>query len=97
MATEARTTGTPATGRSSLGAPLLVGAACASGLAILMPPVLVLGFGLLAVALLRRRVDAFAMFAVGFALVAVAYAVLAVINAATAGASSGSDQSPPPQ
>ena len=70
---------------------LLVGAACAFGLTVFVPPLAALiGLGLAAVAWVRRRADGYAMFAIGFSIWLAVYIALAIFAALTAGDSSGS-------
>lgn len=69
---------------------LLVGAACAFVLTIFVPPgAAAVGLVLTAVALVRRRVDAYAMFTIGFIVWCAVYAALAVFAMLTEGSSSG--------
>lgn len=73
----------------------LLGAACALALSIFMPlvalaTVVVLGV----VALLRRRVDAYSRFSVGFAVWCVIYVALSVVAILTESPSTGTDQWP---
>ena len=73
---------------------LLVGAACAFGLTVFVPPLAAaIGLGLAAVALVRRGANAYAMFAIGFAIWLAVYIALAIFVALTAGDSSGSSTS----
>ena len=70
---------------------LLVGAACAFGLTVFVPPLAALiGLGLAAVAWVRRRADGYAMFTIGFAIWLTVYIALAVFFLLTGGDSSGS-------
>ena len=70
---------------------LLVGAACAFGLTVFVPPLAALiGLGLAAVAWVRRRADGYAMFTIGFAIWLAVYIALAVFFVLTGGDSSGS-------
>ena len=90
-----RTRGTGRGNRLRAGIPwLLIGAICAFVLTVFVPPVAAAaGLGLVAVALVRRRADAYGMFAAGFAVWIVIYIVLAIFAALTAGDSSGSSTS----
>ena len=73
---------------------LLVGAACAFVLTVFVPPVAgAVGLVLVAVALVRRRSDAYGMFAIGFAVWCAVYAALAVFAALTGDPSSGGSDS----
>ena len=70
---------------------LLGGAACAFGLTVFIPPLAALiGLGLAAVAWVRRRADAYAMFAIGFSIWLAVYIALAIFAVLTGGDSSGS-------
>ena len=63
---------------------LLVGAACAFGLTLFMPPLAAAaGLGLVAVAWVRRRADAYAVFAIGFSIWLAVYIALAVFAVLT--------------
>ena len=76
---------------------LLVGAACAFGLAVVSAPYAALiGLGLAAVALVRRRADAYAMFTIGFAVGIAILITLVIFKALTDSPSSGSDGGPGP-
>ena len=82
-------------GRFRSGMPwLLVGAACAFGLSIFVPPVAAaVGLGLVAVALVRRRADGYGMFTVGFVIWCAIYVALVIVSLLTEGPSSGSSSS----
>lgn len=73
----------------------LLGAASALGLTILVPPLaLAINVGLIVAVLVRRRIDAYGWFTIGFAIWCAIYVILAVVAALTGGSSSGSDQWP---
>ena len=59
-----------------------------------VPPLAVaIGLGLVGAALVRRRADAYGMFALGFAIWCAVFVALAIFAALTAGDSSGSSTS----
>ena len=63
---------------------LLVGAACAFGLTFFIPPLAAAaGLGLVAVAWVRRRADAYTVFAIGFSIWLAVYIALAVFAVLT--------------
>ena len=76
---------------------LLGGAAFSFGLTIFSAPYAALiGLGLAAVALVRRRADAYAMFTIGFAIWIAVSIALVIFNALTEGPFPGSDGGPGP-
>ena len=76
---------------------VLLGAACAFVLTAFVPPMAVAaGAGMGAVALVRRRADAYGLFTIAYTVWCAVYVALAVFAVLTEGNSSGSDQWPPP-
>lgn len=74
----------------------LLGAASAFGLTLLVPPLaLAINVGLIMGVLVRRRIDAYGWFTIGFAIWCAVYATLAIFAALTEGSSSGSEMWPP--